>query len=493
MAADIARVLFKNTVALTIFSAGQTVGNIILFFYLSRYLHPGGLGIYSTILTIYSTVSLGCGIGLNSLIPRELPKDLSLTNRYFIHGSLVSAGVALVLMLGLDLMVPRLNYLPETRTGVLIVSLALLAESLQVVLNSIFISHQKAEFIAVSGLLSVVGRIALSLIFMNLGFGVLSLVGVFVVFNGLAVLVNLYFLWRFVSRPHWEFDWPFMRAMLCELKVFAGLAILNALCSQSEVLILSLTRGEVQVGYYSGALKLVTIWVMVPNSYLTTMFPVLSSYFQESHQKALDLQNKSFKYLLAAALPLSVGMCITAAAIIPIFLGPGYDESVGPLRLLSWYLPLIFVNNLLWRVLIVRAEQKVVFRWQLLTEILQAALAIGLTPKFGPQGAALALLGGNLAYGATLTFFLRNKAPLPLLRIGWRFVLASLVMGAFTWLGFPYVNFWLLVAAAVILYAAMLLWLKAFSKEDLGLLKQLLPRSGKQPVHIVDVSTEVPR
>ena len=109
--------------------------------------------------------------------------------------------------------------------------------------------------------------------------------------------------------------------MLRELKVFAGLAILNGLFSQSEVIILSLIGGETQVGYYSAALKLVTIWAMLPTSYMTATFPVLSATFQESRQKAIGIQNRSLKYLLALAFPLAVGITVTAGAIIPLIYG----------------------------------------------------------------------------------------------------------------------------------------------------------------------------
>ena len=78
--------------------------------------------------------------------------------------------------------------------------------------------------------------------------------------------------------------------------------------------------------------------------------------------------------------------------------GPGFQESIEVLRILSWYLPLIFCNMVLWRVLIVRGEQRVVFRVQFITEIIQVLLAVWLIPALGCNGAAWAVLGGNLAY-----------------------------------------------------------------------------------------------
>jgi O-antigen/teichoic acid export membrane protein len=479
---SISKRLFKNTLALSIASAGQLVSSVILFFYLSRLLQPEGLGIYSTVLAVFSTVSLGCGLGFNSFLTRELPRDLSKTNRYLIHAGLVSATVGLILMIGLDLLVPHLGYLPQTQTGLYIISLALIAESLTIVLNAIFIAHQKAEFLAASGLMGILGRILVSLLFLYLGFGVISLIVIYTVFCFVMLLMNLLFLKRYILVPHWEFDRSFLVEMLRGHKVFAGLAVLGALFSQSEVLILSFTSGETQVGYYSAALKVVAIWSLVPNSYLIAMFPQLSTTFQESRPKATSLQNRSLKYLLAIALPLAVGMTVTAGVVIPLLYGPGFEESVGVLRLLAWYLPLIFVNNLLWRIVLVRGEQRIVFQLQFITEILQVVLALWLTPIYGCLGAAVAVLGGNLAYAALFVEHLwRAKAPVPLFQTGWKFALSSVVMGLFTMLCVRTLPLWVVILVSASVYFAMVIILRAISSEDITLLKQVLSRSQKTP------------
>ncbi len=470
--------LFTNTIALTIASAGQLVGNMILFFYLSRLLQAEGLGIYSTVLALFQTASLGCGIGFNSFLPRELPRDLSKTNQFFIHASLVSIFTAIVIIAAVNLLVPVFGYLPLTVEGIRIIALALIPESLLVVLNAVFIAHQRAEFVAATGILNVIGRIIFSLLALKLGLGVISLIVIYTVFSFISLSVNLLFLRKNILLPQWKFERHFLWGMLSGLKIFAGLALINALFSQSEVLILSFTQGETQVGYYSAALKLVTIWAMVPSSYLTALFPVLSALFQKSQLKVIDLQNRSLKYLISAALPLAVGMAVLANSIIPLIYGPDFSQSIVPLQILSWYLPLIFINNLLWRVLFVRGDQKVVFRWQLVTEIFQALLAIILTPKYGSIGAAIAIFGGNLAYFIYFIYFLNKvKSPLPLMKTGWKFFLSSVIMGFFTWLCSPSIPLILLIPLAAIIYFGLVLLLRAFSKEDLNLLKDIFNRS----------------
>jgi O-antigen/teichoic acid export membrane protein len=473
--------IFNNTIALTIASAGQLIGNIILFFYLSRLLQAEGLGIYSTVIAVFHTVILGCAV-VNPYIPRELSKDLSQTNRYFIHGGLVSAAIALLLTIGLNLLVPFLGYLPQTQTGLFIISLAIFPEAMNVVIFTMFISHQKAKFISISSIIVILGRILVSLFALYLGFGVTSLIVIYAAFSYLALVINFIFLLRYIFTPHWEFHLPFFKNMLRELKYFAGTTGLNMLFSQSEVIILSLIQGETQVGFYSAALKLVTVWAMVPTSYATAIFPVLSSTFQESRAKDVDLQNRSLKYLLALAFPLAVGICLTASLVIPLFYGPGFEGSIRTLQILAWYLPIAFCNMILYRMLYVRGEQHIVFRVQFISEIIQVISALVLIFFYDWNGAAFALILGNFSYSVMSIFYIkRDKSSLPLFQISWRFILASVIMGGFIFLCKPLINLVFLIIGSVIIYFFLVWVLHAFSADDVSLFKRVISVSKITP------------
>jgi O-antigen/teichoic acid export membrane protein len=484
--------IFKNTLALTIASAGQMVGNVVLFFYLSRLLQAEGLGIYSTIIAVFHTVILGCAV-VNPFIPRELSKDLSKTNKYLIHGSLISLAIAIILTVGLDLVVPLLDYLPQTKLGLYIISIAILPEALNVVLFTIFISHQKANYISATSVFIILGRIAISLLALRSGLGVISLVVVYALFSYISLLLNFILLKRNVHSPYWEFEFPFLSKMLVELKYFTGTTGLNMLFSQSEVIILSLIGGETQVGFYNASLKLVTIWAMLPSSYATAFFPVLSSTYEESRDKAEILQNRSLKYLLALAIPLAVGIFITADEVIPLFYGPGFEESIHTLQILAWYLPLAFINMILYRVLYVRGQQHIVFRVQLVSEIFQVGLALSLIPIMGSAGAAWALIGGNLLYNLLSIFFVqRDSVSFQLIKMSWRFILASIIMGVSVWLISVKVSLFITIAIAIAIYGGILWLTHAFSTDDLRLLRQMIsisknPKSVKQPIPTMNI------
>ena len=76
----------------------------------------------------------------------------------------------------------------------------------------------------------------------------------------------------------------------------------------------------------------------------------------------------------------------------------------------------------------------------------------------------------------------RNKMPLPLVQLSWRFILASIVMGLFAWICTARLSLFVLIPAAVGVYLAMLWLLHAFSSDDVTLFKQILGFSRKAKV-----------
>ncbi|MDY0018580.1 MAG: flippase [Anaerolineae bacterium] len=471
------RRIFKNTIALTVASVGHLIGNVILFFYLSRLLQVEGLGVYATIMGIFQTASIGCGVGFASFIPRELPKDLSQTNRYLVHASLIALVSAMLILVGVDVVVPFLGYLPQTQLGIYIISLAFLPTALLVVLRALFIVYQKSEFITLTALLGIIVRILASLLALYLGASVISLVVIYVVCDYLTLLVVFYFFVRYVFVPHWEFDRTFLFAMLRDLKAFAGLVLLGTLFSQVELVVLSLTKGETQVGFYSAALKLVTIWAMVSDSYMTTVFPVLSLASKESLKKAADIRDKSIKYLWAVAFPLAFGTFVVADMVIPLFYGSGFEQSIDVLRVLAWYLPLNFCNTVLWRTLLARDEQNRVLRGQLVADLFRGLLALILTPQFGALGAAWALISGRLAFLLYNIYYVqRGGLKLPLLKLGWRFAFAAGLMAAGVWSLVGRVSLYLLILLAAVVYALLIFVLRGFSAEDVALFRKIWKR-----------------
>lgn len=468
------RSVFKNTVALFLARVGYMGSSILLVFYLSRMLQAEGLGSYSTAMALFGLGELACELGLSNFIPRELAKDLSQTNRYLIHTGILVLASAFVTVITLAGLGPHLGYSAETVISIYLIALALIPTALRVVIGAIFICHQRAEFVTFTTLFWTIIRILISLYLLHQRHGVISLIATFTGTSCLSLLNSIYFYGRYIGKPYWEFDSSFLRSMLRALKTFVILAIGGSLFTQSETIILSLVRDETQVGFYNAAYKLITVWYIIPQSYMGVVFPILTQAYQQSLHKSQAIQEKSIKYLLAIALPLAVGGFAAADPIINLFYGPGFEESVVVFRVMAWHTVLAFVNNVLWRILLARDQQHLALQVQVISGVIRVGLSFLLAPWLGSLGAAWALMIGYTVYTLLHVYYIqRGGTRLPFIHIGWRFALAAAIMGAFTLTFVQQLNLFILVFLAALIYAGLVFLLRAFSQEDLTLFRQI--------------------
>ncbi len=473
---NISKSIFKNTIALLIARVVNLGSSIILLFYLSRMLQAEGLGSYSTAMAFFSIGVLACNLGLSNFIPRELAKDLGQTNRYFLHASilvLISATVVTTLFI---LFTPLLGYSTQTVISIVVLSLALAPSTLRLVTGSIFISHLRGEFVTMVTLLWTLVRVVVSLYLLYRGDGVIALIATYTLTTYLALFNSLYFYVRYIERPRWDFDLSFFKGMILDLKSFVLLAIGGSLFNQSETVILSWVRNETEVGFYSAAYRLITMWYLIPSSFMEVVFPVLTKAHQHSAHRSEAIQQKALKYLLAIGLPLAVGSFAIAEQTITAFYGPGFKESILVFRIMAWHTILAFANNVFWRILLARGEQNRAVLVQAVSGIIRVILSFVLGSQFGAEGAAWALIGGYTVYTGMHVYYVnRGGTQLPFLKLGGRFALAAAVMGAITLYLSSFLSFLLLIPLAAFIYLAMVILLRAFSEEDMAILYQLLP------------------
>ncbi len=113
-----------------------------------------------------------------------------------------------------------------------------------------------------------------------------------------------------------------------------------SLYTTSNTFILGLFTNNTIVGYYSGAEKIVKAVQGLINPISQTIYPYLSKLAIESKEKALIFLRKLVKIIGTAFFIVSLLIFILAPFIVKIILGNQYQQSILPLRILS-FLPFI--------------------------------------------------------------------------------------------------------------------------------------------------------
>jgi len=467
--------ILKNTVVLGLSEVIERLSTVYLGICVARKLGAGAFGVYSVAMVYYSLLFLAAELGCTTYLVREIAKDRTQTNRLVVHAALLSAALGLVLATGARMVLPFAGFSRDVQLALYIIVWAIVPATLKAIQESVFVAYQKAEFLTYSALVAGIVNLAAALYLLSLGLGVVSLVLAFIVVQ--FVVAAFYFLSvnRYITRLHWEFAPSFAFRMLREILPFTATSLIQGMLSRPEIILLSFTRNNAEIGFYSAALKIVDLWQLVPRSLMTNVFPLLSSGYRAGSQEETHvLRERSIKYLLALSSPLAVGLFVTARPVLHWLYGDGFESSVVVLKILVWTIPLGSLWSVLWRVLSARGEHGAALESQIVTLLFRLAAGYLVIRSFASLGAAVSTTASMLALDLLLAYRVRRDgSQLRFVRLAGRTALAAAGMGVITLLLRDHLQLWALACVSAAAYVTMIFLVKAFSKEDFSLFRNL--------------------
>jgi len=122
--------------------------------------------------------------------------------------------------------------------------------------------------------------------------------------------------------------------------------IATSLYTTSNTFILGLFTNNTIVGYYSGAEKIIKAVEGLISPISQTIYPYLSKLVSESKEKALVFLQKLTKFIGGTTFLVSLLIFILSPLIVKIILGDQYQQSILPLRILSFIPFIIALSNI---------------------------------------------------------------------------------------------------------------------------------------------------
>jgi O-antigen/teichoic acid export membrane protein len=479
-----ARVVFRNTAVLGTARIIERASGLVLALLITRHLGADGLGVYATAVAYFGLIGSAGESGTTNLLIRELSRDRARTASYVSHTGVMALALSLFVMAIAWIVIPYLHYSADLQHSLQLIVLAVAPGTLNTIQEAVFVAHQRVQYETITTFAAscvlVVGSFAL----LERGHGVVSLVALFVCLEYAVTVIYFVIINYKIAKLRLEFRRATAAEILRELKGFAGSSLLGGIFARPEILILSLVGTEAQVGYLSGATRIVDLFQFLPQVYMTNVFPLLSRSYHERDGRAERIQHIAIRHLMAIAFPISVGLFFAAEKIISAFYGSDFDPAVILLRILSFNVLLYCLHAVLWRVLAARGEQGLVFRIQLVTTSTRLAAGIGLISLFKTVGAAVTI---PLAFFLQVSLFVRavrrDGTRLPLVHLTWRFAAAAGLMGGVVFVLDRTAPLSVIVPTAAGAYIIFVAVLRAFSPREVEFFKNLLPsiplRSGR--------------
>jgi len=460
----------KNTSVVLVWNTVSRFIGLLIAIYLARYLGVVGYGNYSFIIAYALFFGVFIDLGINSVIVREICKNRERTRELIANGVGIKLALFVLVFLIAFSVISFASYSSEVKTGVLIALLGLVFTSMFSLLSTIFQADLKMEYPAFADLASklVLGG-AILLISYQKG-GLFSIV-LATLLAGILSFILLYVLLLGRIRAVAEFNTRIWREMLGPAVLLGLSGIFASVMIRVDTILISLIRGNIEVGYYAPPSQLTDAVTFIPLAFMTSLLPLMSTYSKTSKQ-ALD---KSFrlaaKYMFALSIPMAFGTTLLSGRIITAVYGAEFLPSAPVLVVMVWCDILYFYIIILEGLLTSIDKQKNIFIATVIAALSNVVLNLLLIPPLGFIGASIALL---LSY-LILTITHIHLMPRLLRAIDTNFIIrstiASLVMALF--IEYSTLHLYALILLSALLYFILLAVLGGVSNEDIEILKKL--------------------
>jgi O-antigen/teichoic acid export membrane protein len=460
----------RNSVLVVSARALAKLGVFVVVVLLLRTLGSERYGRYAAMVVYVTLLGVVADLGLQTVFIRDVSRDRRLFTRYLsnlLSVRLLLSVIALALLAAvLRLLSPAL--FPYTLAGFAL----LLTTSYSSLLRAVFYIRGRLVYEAVAIVAEAILLLALTLVAIRRQAAWDAFLWVYAasyLFTCLFVFGVLR--WRWHERITIGLEPAFLRGLLAAgLPLALGFTI-TTIYAQLDVVLLQLFKGFQMVGWYSAANRFVDAVAWIPQSAMGAIFPALAILSAGDRRQLAFAYEKSYKMLAVIALPLAVGIGITADSLIHLAAPHGFDQSIPALRILAPSVALLFVNNAFIYTLTAINRQLDFTRLALFTLAVNMVLNLALIPPYGYLGAAAASTITEAALFAGGWWLLRRHlVPLSVFGSIARVLASAAVMGVGVYL----IRSWplaVVVAVGAAIYLAALLVLRALNAEEWSIVR----------------------
>lgn len=443
--------------------------NFFMYILVGRILGAFQLGQLSLAMSLLYTIHLFSLVGLKTIVTREIARDRSLTGQYFINSSGIVAAASILFTLLMVPFVKILNYSPDTARVILLLFLGLAPFALTQICEGIFQAWEKMELIAYAQVPLNLIQFGVVAVLLARGYGVIPIVLTIVISYGIILLIEWWFLLRYITIPEAKFDFRLSQKLLRVSLPFLGIQGTNAIKSSASVVLLSILLGETEVGIFSAANQLLAPFGLIYDNVVNGVFPVMVRKFTTGIRNLQRITEILIEFLLSIALPVVVGLLITAdTVLLALYDDPEFLGAAAVLRILVW-LPLgEAMTKVLGQVLWASDHEKIALRIAIVNTLIKIIVGYLLIRQSGLLGAAVAtalVLVVNL-----IQHYLPVSKLLSGMRLGrliWRPLIATAGMAVFV-LASSTMNIVTRAISAVVLYSVLLALVFIWSSGGLG-------------------------
>ncbi|MCE5300451.1 MAG: flippase [Spirochaetia bacterium] len=442
---------------------------------LVRYLGAELQGVYSYIFSIVFLLSFITDFGLSALLVREIKIAGDSSGKFLGNAVMLQVFQILVSAVLIILYSVFFEKNPAAKSSLLPASFAITLVYLANPFIASLTSHEKMYLSGIAGgLASFFNAVFISIsIFLGLKLpGIILMLGIS---NMLNIAVSSSLCVKYAVKPEFKFDPVLIKNMIKMSFPFAVMGLFNFMYEKINVLILFYMKDPVEVGYYTGAARLIEILNAFVVAIMAPVYPRLSMIINTgSKENAIKVINLSVKYIAFAVAPCALFVSVLGADWTLLLLGEKFAPSAPVLSLLIWTIFLLSIHVIPGYALNAARLTKLVTTVYGINILINLGLNFTLIPRYGYIATAAIAVVCNIFALIMLVFFTHQrigKTELPkyLLKISLSLLPA---LGTLVLLH-NRINYIILSVLSLAVFAATGFMLKYFDRQDYELFRRI--------------------
>ncbi|MGC8479625.1 MAG: oligosaccharide flippase family protein [Candidatus Micrarchaeia archaeon] len=489
LSTELTNKMTKVAAFLTFGKGVSLILNLVTFVIIARIIGPSNFGIYTLIMTV---VGLLTGFGnpsINSYISERIPKLISgkkNNEAKLLLGDTILLSIifgGLLLLIGLALSGYVSIYVVHSAPNLLAIQISMLViifSLLYTNLYSYILSMNNGKVLAKTSILHAIAQFIFSIGLVLLGFSILGAISGYLIALVISTIFEFSVLYK-TSGINIKLE-NFKKRAINILSFSKSLAYSNIASNISGnfgVLFLGILVPASLVGYYGVASKIGALIDVFVGAIGLAILPMFSEaiYLKKKGVNAGKFFSYSVYMAILFAMPIIMFLVVFAGEITFIAFSNTYAGSVPYMQLISIGILISLFSGFGSNFLISSAKQKKIFKYTLITSIIQIITTIILVPLFNVYGLILSLffigtIASNILYFNYLCKLgidikLRKLSRLIFSNILFAFIILPLTLIIPESIGLVLGFF-----AIFLLYPIILGFLKGISKTDLELIEK---------------------
>jgi O-antigen/teichoic acid export membrane protein len=412
--------ILANTAYRAAADIGSKIISVAFFVVLARQLGESGFGVFVFGLALAAVLTVLASFGQDPVLTREVARDLSRLDAYFANTLALKLVLALPVLLVAAAVVTAAGMDSETRSVVVLLGIALVAEQLATTCFAVYQARERLVYVPIVILTQRALTAAVGIVALLAGAGVVAVSAIYVGGALAALALALALLYRRVARPRLLVTprtWGTLFAAAAPVGVATVLALL---LFRVDTAILALFESDEIVGNYGAAFRLFEATLFISWAVTSAVYPVLAR-LSPGSESVRDVFGAALKLIVALTLPVAVGAAILADPIVHLVFGSGFDEAVTPLVLLAPAIVVYSLAHVAGAMLVARNRQRAMAITNGVVAALNIVANFTLIPLLSLDGAALVALASQVALAVVLLAIAGGVAG----KIAWRRILAG--------------------------------------------------------------------